>query len=120
MHSLRLVGLFGEYFVNSLYFCINILCKHSRNINLSALEVPIKTRVGGTESKQTSLLPSFGTWAGVYSTSVQTGAELRVRCCQGCLQRQNRVLRQEQRISSLLPLLCTSPQTGPLLSSSGM
>lgn len=36
LHSLRLVGFFGGFFVNSLYSCISILCKHSRNIDVSA------------------------------------------------------------------------------------
>lgn len=37
----------------------------------------------GQRVKRISVLPSCGTWAGVYSVAVQTGGELRARYCQG-------------------------------------
>lgn len=52
------------------------------------LELPIKTRVGGTESKE-NLSPAqlvrrcCGAWVGVYGVSVQTAGDLTMRCCQG-------------------------------------
>lgn len=60
----------------------------------------------GQRVKKASILPSFGTWAGVCTLSAQPGGELSVRCCQGIPVMSAGVehgAEEEERISSVQP-----------------